>query len=199
MLLAYFVLASLVVGLLRWGKEGFFRLAQAPLAGPWLPIAAFALEALVWPLSRWLGSAVALWLTVPAQYLLLALFLVLNRRLTSTIPLALGTACNLAVIGANGWRMPVTARIFDLPHLEAVARRIASGQLAEYTIAGPQTRLLWLGDVIHFPWVPNMAFASVGDFFLGIGIFWLVQQLMAPAKARSQKKDKYDKTLSEFV
>lgn len=180
MLLVYFVLASLAVGLLRRRRRGLGQVNSIPLAAPWLPIAAFLLEAAIGPLSGWVGPTTALWLTVPAQYLLLGVFLLLNRRLSSSIPLALGTVCNLLVIGTNGWRMPVSSRIFDLPHLTAAAERIASGELAEYVVAGPQTRLLWLGDVIHFSWVPGMAFASIGDFLLGIGIFWMIQQLMVP-------------------
>ncbi len=176
MLILYFALASLLVGWVRGGR--LRNLEHTPLAGLWLPILAFLLEALIGPLGRWLPGQAALWLLVPAEYLLLGLFLWRNRALAPTRLLAAGTLCNLLVIGANGWRMPVSARIASMPELSALADRVRSGELTEYVLADGSTRLLWLADVIHLPFVPGMSFASVGDLLLGAGIFWLIQRIM---------------------
>ena len=81
--------------------------------------------------------------------------------------------------------MPVSRSIRELPQFAEMVARIQSGSLAEYVLIDETTRLWWLGDVIHFSWIPGMSFASVGDFFLGIGIFWLVQRMMAPSSGGS--------------
>jgi Family of unknown function (DUF5317) len=61
--------------------------------------------------------------------------------------IALGLAINLAVVLANGGRMPVS-RAGAGGASSALVRRGVWGQ---YALAGPGTRLHWLGDWIFFP------------------------------------------------
>ena len=184
MLLVYFVPLSLLVGWLSGG-----RLTNIPLhrlRGLWLPVAAFLLESLIGPLASRTSSDTALWLIVPAEYILLGVFLWCNRRFR--LPAALlsaGTALNCLVIGLNNWRMPVSSRIYDMPQLAELLEKIESGKLPEYVVIDSSTRLPWLGDVLHFDCFPGMSFASGGDFFLGVGVFFLLLALMRPAAGDS--------------
>ncbi|MDD2954704.1 MAG: DUF5317 domain-containing protein [Oscillospiraceae bacterium] len=178
MLLCYLALLSIVIGWLRGGRLHNFL--HYSLRGLFLPIAAFLLEAgfepffrlTGWEPSRWL------WAAVLTEYLLIFSFLFLNRQEVSTWFLAAGTAANFLVIACNGWRMPVSAAIYEMPSLSSFVERIEAGTLMEYCIAGPSTRFLWLGDVIHFDFIPGMSFASVGDFFMAVGVFLLIQAFM---------------------
>ena len=182
MLLAYVVLAAIIVALLRGGK--LTHVAQAPLRCLWLPIAAFGLEAAIgplvrllpWPPKKWL------WLVVLSGYLLLGAFLFFNRHFRSTSLLAVGTALNFLVISLNNWQMPVSAQILEIPAMAPVLEKMTVGTLVEYAVASDTTRLLWLGDVIRVDFIPGMTFGSVGDFVLAAGIFWLVQEVMRPSR-----------------
>ena len=186
MLLAYIALAAVAVALLRGGRLS--NLGTAPLKCLWLPIAAFALEAAIgplvrvlpWPYEHWL------WLVVLAGYLLLGAFLVLNRHFRSVGLLEIGTVLNFAVISSNHWQMPVSPLIYNIPKLAPVLEKMTTGTLVEYAVATEATKLLWLGDVIRMDFIPGMSFGSVGDFFLGAGIFWLVQEAMVP-RVKSKK------------
>ena len=176
MLLAYCALLSIPVGWLRRGR--LRNLEQVPMKRLWLPIAAFLLEALIGPLTRLAPARLWLWALVLMEYLLLGAFLWGNRALTPIRVLALGTAVNFLVISLNGWRMPVSRAALELPELSGLVSRIQNGTLAEYVLIDEGTRLWWLGDVLHFSWIPRMSIASVGDLFLGAGVFWLIQRIM---------------------
>lgn len=61
--------------------------------------------------------------------------------------IALGLAINLAVVLANGGRMPVSRAGAGL----ASSVLVRHGVWGQYALAGPGTRLHWLGDWIVFP------------------------------------------------
>jgi hypothetical protein len=67
--------------------------------------------------------------------------------LRGSLLIALGLAINLAVVLANGGRMPVS-RAGAGGASSALVRHRVWGQ---YALAGPSTRLHWLGDWIVFP------------------------------------------------
>ncbi len=187
MLLCYLALLSIAVGWIRGGRLRNFL--NYPLRGLPLPIAAFAVEAMFEPFYRLTGWAPAhwLWAAVLLEYALLFIFLFLNRRAVSTWFLAAGTLLNFLVISSNNWRMPVSPDVLSMPGLSSFVQRIEAGTLMEYCIAGPSTRFILLGDVIHFDWVPGMSFASAGDFFMAAGVFLLIQAFMkAPVRSSQQ-------------
>jgi uncharacterized protein DUF5317 len=100
-----------------------------------------------------------------ASYLLLAWFVLANRRLPGLWLVALGGGLNLAVITANGGVMPATRAA-----LEAAGRT----QTAEHfnnSTALAHPRLQLLGDVFAVPssWPVHNVF-SVGDICLIVGV-----------------------------
>jgi hypothetical protein len=80
-----------------------------------------------------------------------------------------GLAGNLAVVLANGGRMPVS-RAGAGAASSALVRRGVWGQ---YVLAGPSTRLHWLGDWMVFPAPIGRVFREVyspGDLVVSLGL-----------------------------
>lgn len=186
MMLVYALALAVVAGYLRGGRLANYE--RRPLRMVGLPITAFAVEALYGAaLGTGLDPALLLSIMVPLQYALLAAFCALNWRRKPVLPIALGTALNLLVIGLNGFRMPVTAAIRDVPEMISTLTRIESGELFEYVVASAETRLLWLGDVIPAPFLPGQGFGSIGDLLLAAGVGWLVMEIMGRREAGERK------------
>ncbi|NCB62596.1 MAG: hypothetical protein EOM52_03120 [Clostridia bacterium] len=168
-MLVFSVLLALTAG---WCSGG--RLSRYESAGlRILPLPAAALL-----LQRLCAAPWALLLS----YGLIFIFLCFNRHLKKTaLLMGAGSLCNLAVIAANGWRMPVAAWAVD--HLSAQgAADLAAGRIPIYAPAGPETRLLFLGDVLYCPIPLFRGFASPGDLLLAAGLFFCLMAVMAPER-----------------
>lgn len=163
------VLCALILGwctggrLARWEEAGLHLLP--------LPVAALVLQ-----------SAVRAPWAILLSYALIFLFLVRNRHLKKTAALlGAGSLCNLAVIAANGWRMPVAAQALELLSPQTAADLLA-GMIPMYTAVGPDTKLLFLGDVLYCPLPLLGGFASIGDLLLMAGAFFCILAVMSPTK-----------------
>lgn len=167
------IVLGLLVGLAsggslrRLGERGF----------RWWPLAVvgFVLQAL--PVPAVLGSlqhAAAYGLLV-ASYALLLAFVAVNIRAAGFAILAVGFALNAIVIVANGG-MPVSAQALRGAAGSTYAQQVrvldATGG-AKHHLAGPDTRLLPLADVIGVG-RPVDAVFSVGDLFWLVGAAWAV-------------------------
>ena len=93
---------------------------------------------------------------------------------------AAGVAANLLVVVANGGYMPQS------PEARLAARGIplafegAPVELRNVAPSGPDTRLVWLGDIIAQPgWLPAANVVSVGDLTLSIALAWWAFQTTA--------------------
>lgn len=163
------VLCALILGwctggrLARWEEAGLHLLP--------LPVAALVLQAAVH--APW---------AILLSYALIFVFLLRNRHLKKTAALlGAGSLCNLAVIAANGWRMPVVAQALELLSPQTSADLLA-GMIPMYTAAVPDTKLLFLGDVLYCPLPLLGGFASIGDLLLMAGIFFCILAVMSPTK-----------------
>lgn len=188
MILAYIVLAAVLVSYLTGGRLRYY--AQRQLRGIWLPIAAFALEALCPLAAQNIQAPVAGWLWIPVslQYALLFLFCGLNIKRRPVWLISLAAVMNFAAIASHQFRMPVSPLIYSIPQLSATAERIGSGELFEYVIVSFDSPLWWLGDALMLPFLPG-GLASVGDLLLAAGAGWLVFESMRPL-SRSNKVEK---------
>lgn len=178
MILVYMIALSVAVGYLRGGRLMHYQ--EEPLSGVFLPVAAFAIEAAL-PVfgQRYLGVAVT------AEYALIFLFIFVNRRLKPIWLIGAGVVLNALVIFANGFRMPVTP-VACHPAFERFVERVQSGELFEYVLVGWDGPLWFLGDTIPITRVvPGIA--SVGDFVLAAGMYWLIQCFMKPAEKQGSK------------
>lgn len=128
------------------------------------------------PFERWA------WMPLLLSYGLIFLFLWRNRHLKKTCCLmGIGSLCNLAVIAANGWRMPVASWAVALLSNQGAARLLA-GEIPMYRLADASTRLLFLGDIFYCPLPLVGGLASVGDLFLAAGIFFCLLACMRPER-----------------
>ena len=169
------VLIALAVGWTFGGRLA--RYEKARMRGLWMPFPAFLAQSLpnwVPAFSDGIPAAVG----IVICYGTLALFLFQNRRLRKTFWFAgSGTLCNFLVIALNDFCMPVSQRVLSLLSEEG-ARALMAGEIPMYCAAGPDTRLLFLGDILPLPG----GFASVGDLLLAVGAFFCILCLMRPRK-----------------
>lgn len=169
------VLCSIAVGWLSGGRLS--RYEDAGLTWLGLPVAALLLQELLLPRLTGLH-----FLLVPLSYALLFLFLWRNRHLVKTALLCgLGWGCNALVICANGFRMPVSAGAAAHLSPQGLAA-LTAGEIPMYALAGPETRLLFLGDVLYCPLPLLGGFASVGDLLLAAGLFFCLLRVMDPTR-----------------
>ena len=166
-MLSLSVLAALVLGWFFGGRLSRFEHARLRLL--FLPVLALLLQRLsVFPA------------TLVLSYILLFLFVFLNRHLKKTALLVgCGSLCNLAVIAANDWRMPVAAWAVEVLSPQG-AQDLLTGNIPMYALADPETKLLFLGDVLYCPVPVIGGFASIGDLFLMLGVFFCLLAAMSP-------------------
>ncbi|MDR7434373.1 MAG: DUF5317 domain-containing protein [Armatimonadota bacterium] len=174
LLLAPLVL-SLLLGFLRGGRiealgEYRWRSALLPILALSLQIVAFLPDENASPLAR----AFTATLHVLSYFFLLA-FVWMNRTTPWLWLVGLGLASNAVVILLNGGFMPVPGG--------------PEGFYLNNTVrVNGQARLLFLGDILHLPaWWPLARAFSVGDLLIALGIFALVQRLMAAPSVPKEK------------
>ena len=169
MVLFIFAIAGILIGLLRGGS--FRNTEKNTVKGLYLPIVALLSEALLPSLFSLIhiDAALAGALTVVIEYGLLLVFIVLNvKQGLWSLGFGAGTLLNLAVIAANGWRMPVSVEILKNPAYSALAQSLKNGEISGYILASGSTRLPILGDIL-----------------LGLGVAGLAFRLLCPAKHES--------------
>lgn len=119
------------------------------------------------------------------SYGLLFFFLWKNRHLKKTaFFMGAGSLCNLAVIAANGWHMPVTIKAAQALSADGLLM-LTTGQIPMYALESSETRLLFLGDILYCPIPFFRGFASAGDIFLACGAFFCLMAVMRPRRLPS--------------
>ncbi|HRX58839.1 MAG TPA: DUF5317 family protein [Eubacteriales bacterium] len=172
MILLLSAVAGIVLGLLFGGR--LKNCAAYPLKGFWLPVAAFCVKAVAAWLLRPQTGAIAVCLV---QYTLIFAFIVINiaRGLWPTLVLA-GSVSNFLVILLNGGCMPVSTQL--LVSGTERAEQLLNGQIYAYCVAGADTALPFLGDVLRIGSAGTpVGFASAGDIVLCCGIAILCFQM----------------------
>jgi hypothetical protein len=169
-----FVVIGLLLGFARGGNLSHTE-KELP-EGIILPVLAFVAEFLA-VRSLFFPE----WVQLNLVYFLLFWFVFRNRdRGAWPLWFGFGTLLNYIVIAANGYRMPVLPSLMaGLP--DHVVDSLINGEIFGYMLADSGTRLVFLGDVIAVPFLGEfVGFASVGDFFLGIGVGLLAYRLTRP-------------------
>ena len=177
-LVAVVVVAAVTVPLFG-GRLG--ALVEVRLRHGWAIFAALGLEIAALELpglpERLRGALLVL------AYPVGAVFLAANWRLPGVPLIAVGAACNLIAIAANGGVMPASPSALAGAGLPVDA----SGFQNSAALADP--RLAFLGDVFHIPaaWPLGNVF-SVGDVLIALGIVWAVHGIcrsrLVPSWAR---------------
>lgn len=161
------VALAFLIAFLRGG-----RLRNLPdLRLIWLPPLAFALQIL----NHWIPGTAAAFIVTVVSYALLGAFVVVNAERQGLRILFLGMLLNLLAMAANGGRIPV-----DVGAARAVGYDVApllAGLEAKHVAMTATTPLAFLGDVIPVTFPVARVF-SIGDIFIYLGVFLLIQELM---------------------
>ncbi len=119
--------------------------------------------------SSVIGTAMLL-----GSYLLLLVFLTVNRWIPASGIMTIGLVLNLTVVGLNGG-MPVNASAIETAG--GSASLLAGGASPKHHVAGDDDLLPFLGDIIPVP-RPIGVVLSFGDLLLYGGMGWCVVQIM---------------------
>ncbi len=184
MLLILFLLAGLVLGLIKGGSFAFNE-SNLP-TNLILPILAFSIEA-VFSLDPVYPS----WLVLIITYGLLFWFCLSNIHKGSwSLLVFIGTLMNFTVIAANGFRMPVLAGAFGNTVQTSMMTALSNEEIFGYMLADSYTRLLFLGDIIAInPFNRLFGFASIGDIIMGMGTGILAYRIASPKPLPGQIKN----------
>ena len=159
------------------------RLGDLRIRGLWIPAPALAAQVVITTLVRDGQPALHAGIHI-ATYVLLGVFLWVNRRLPGVVILAAGTLMNTLAIVLNGGVMPSAAAAERIAGLSTEGGFRNSAHLAHPV-------LLWFGDIIPWPGpLPNVL--SVGDCLIFAGTLVLLHRSCRAAPgARGRWRERF--------
>ena len=162
MFILYSVLIGLALGLILGGRPAGLGTIQFRFAG--LIGLGFAIQVLLFstPLTDRIGAFGAPLYVLSTGLVFIALLA--NLRITGLALVAIGAACNLVAIVANGGYMPAS------PTALLAAGMVHTGSYSNSTVV-PDPVLAGLTDVYALPqWLPFTNVYSIGDILIAVGI-----------------------------
>jgi hypothetical protein len=117
------------------------------------------------------------------SFVLLTAFAVANIRIVGFAAILVGVALNFTVIAVNGG-MPVTRGAIVASGQEGTLAPLLEHRGVKHHLAGPDDRLLFLGDVIAIP-APVGQVISIGDVFMYGGVAMVIAGSMRRRRAPS--------------
>jgi hypothetical protein len=155
-----------------WSWPRIKRLASVRLRHIELVWVALAVQLM---LFEWFARRIPMEVTEVVHYLTYALtvaFIALNRHVPGAWLIALGTACNLVAIVANGGSMPASMSAWERAGLRPIPPDVFENSSA---LSDP--KLGFLGDIFAVPasWPLSNVF-SIGDVLIVIGGTYLAHQ-----------------------
>lgn len=170
------IVLAVVIGLVLGGS--LRNLANMKIEGIYIIAAAFLMDAaVIWSVRSGLletGSVTVL--LDMSVYLLLLLFVFMNRRNPYIVIAGAGFLLNALVIFGNGGAMPVGEYA-----LQAAGLTLDVSTQGHYVPVGEATRFRYLGDIIPYTFL-NINIISIGDIVSALGVMLLI--------ATSMKSDK---------
>lgn len=158
------LLLAVVVGWATGGRIG--RLSALRIR--WAPLAIVGLALQFFFPSRGDGP----YLFLMGSFLILTVFAAANLRTPGFALVLAGMLMNFLVIGINHG-MPVTTHALVTSSQQATLTELVEAGGAKHHLAGPNDRLLFLGDVIGLPTPVGQA-VSAGDVVAYLGVGYVV-------------------------
>lgn len=181
MILLAALLFSFLIAILTGGKLS--RLAGLPMRRPWLALLAFGMQIyqIHEPTTMAEGLLSLHTAILVLSYLILLLFVWLNRKLLGILIVGVGLVLNFTVMLANGGYMPITLEaVTQVGHLDALPSTEPGARLRntkDVVLPREQTRLWILSDIFVIPEpFPIPSVFSIGDVFIAAGAGVLVFQ-----------------------
>lgn len=180
MLLVSIIIFAIILGLLRGDKlSNLISLEVNHIWIAFLPaIIKYLLSLLIQ--KEIISSKIIVFAIIILQYLLLFIFLWLNKRIPYIWLVTIGTFLNALVIALNRGSMPLSKHILNFQSSESL-RLLIEDRLLIYHIVNENTKLRFLGDIIFIP-KPFMNYLSIGDIILYLGVFLIIQSTIAKNK-----------------
>lgn len=185
-MLVDFLIISLLVGLFRGGK--IKGLAKIPIKNTEFIFLSFVIRYIPLLLKSPLYDLAVRfnWLVVTISYMLLLYALITNLHIRAIGLVALGVFLNYLVIFANGWKMPVSIWAVELTRLDGLKELLFDPNYIYHKALDSTTKLWFLADVIPMPPpYPKPRVFSIGDLVMSLGLFFLIQKYMKPARAEN--------------
>ncbi|WP_409252093.1 DUF5317 domain-containing protein [Bacillus sp. SCS-153A] len=169
------IVIGIIIALILGGS--FQGLLSISLKHPWIIAASF----LVQFSSIFFLSEHLLWAVIISNMGLL-LFCFFNRKFPGFKYMVIGILLNVAVMVANGGRMPVdidAARILSPQDVPA----LLAGTYGKHTALTDQTHLNFLGDIffLQHPY-PHQTIISLGDIVFSLGVILFFYAAMVKGK-----------------
>ncbi len=127
-----------------------------------------------------MAAALGGWAVITAtllQTLLLLVFVLGNMDKPPLWLIGLGGMMNSAAILANSGMMPISPQILVLAPDSQYTLTLLAGKVANYTLASPATKLLFLSDIIPYRGF-TFYMISAGDMVTSAGLIILIISLM---------------------
>lgn len=174
-------ITSIAVGWFRKGKLS--NLESIPFGGWPFIIGGFIIYVLQIAVLSFMPGGYSIWVHSNLQYLravssvLLIIGIIVSSRSTGFLTAASGIALNAIAMLFNSGRMPVSPNALVYLGLVDQFNILSQGGSSTHIIADKATRLYSLSDIIPIP-VITPKVISVGDIFLAVGIFLIIQKYM---------------------
>jgi hypothetical protein len=178
-----FILLSLILALLIGFALGGRVAGLASIRLRWAPLALLGLGLqFLTPESEGLGDGLLL-----LSFVLLAVFGILNRHVAGFGLILVGLSMNFLVIGANHG-MPVTRHALEASGQGEMLLDLTEQGGAKHHLAGPDDRLMFLGDWIAIP-PPVTQAVSLGDIVAYFGVGYVIVSAMVRGRRRAVPGD----------
>ncbi len=127
-------------------------------------------------------------LVFPASYLLLAAFVILNRRRIGLLVIGAGMLMNFLAIVSNGGLMPISPATMENAGFHDELAELELGDAVPQTknvlLAEGDTNLRWLSDRFTFDSRSPFPVFSIGDLIIAAGLIVTLVEFLLPVVQR---------------
>lgn len=183
MFIIFFILLGIILGYICGGKLS--NLLNYPFHGIIFVFLSLAIQLAIFsdiPLFKNMNANVVASLHI-ASYILLIVFIILNKKNYGIIAIGTGMLLNLLVISVNGGHMPVSIVKLENTSMARHALDITNNaSFNNATNLSGHTRLAFLGDIFKLPsFLPLSNVFSIGDILIALGILiYFIKCMKAP-------------------
>ncbi|MBU5293892.1 DUF5317 domain-containing protein [Anaerosalibacter bizertensis] len=123
-------------------------------------------------------------------YILLIIGLILNLKNKGILFVFIGSLFNFTAIILNGGKMPVSLEGLKYSSLLKQMDMLKNGKILTHKISTEAIRVYFLTDIIPIPNpYPLPKVISVGDIFVALGVFFIIQKEMLSRKRKDNILD----------